>query len=482
MDLSGSPGQTFEYVGVALGDLMGRGWGMCEYFRYYRDPFNDFTKGYYFSKKRDKSDFEWEALCYLTVHYFPWMFMYITISDFIRKLSLFKVFQVWQICFSLCYVLLDMGYVVVYILLLQPCIFYLLCNFYRNAVITWICSGISLLIITHCKHANLSGNFLKEVRLNEYELYFIVLCLFWMNLKCTSYFMEKQSSKNPLDFFAYCFYPPTVFTGPFIPYEEYLDINKSRTLSFLERVRKLFLNLSRCLFWFLFMNFILHYVYVNATAYQPRFVRKFNNWSLYGYGYAMGQFFHIKYVVLYGLGTSFASYENVTVPYLPRCIGRIHLYSHMWKYFDPGLYNFLVKYIYIPFCKIVYFKLIASLICFLFVYLWHGVEESILIWTALNYIGIVIEYVGNVIYKRFLETNHDEKGYPLRRVKCILASPLLALSAVSNFYFFAGTEIGNIFVQRILNDSIVNNISLLVILYCCCQVSTELQNIDANKM
>lgn len=58
----------------------------------------------------------------------------------------------------------------------------------------------------------------------------------------------------------------------------------------------------------------------------------------------MGQYFHIKYVVQYGLSTALAAFEGVAVPRLPRCIGRVHLYSDMWKYFDPGLYNFLKMY------------------------------------------------------------------------------------------------------------------------------------------
>lgn len=74
-----------------------------------------------------------------------------------------------------------------------------------------------------------------------------------------------------------------------------------------------------------------------------KFVDKLEYVSLCGYGYAMGQFFHLKYVIQYGISTAVASFENIKVPYLPRCIGRTHLYSDMWRYFDPGLYTFLKK-------------------------------------------------------------------------------------------------------------------------------------------
>lgn len=35
-----------------------------------------------------------------------------------------------------------------------------------------------------------------------------------------------------------------------------------------------------------------------------------------------------------------------------------------------------------------------------------------------------------------------------RRFGCVIAAPLLAMSAMSNFYFFAGYDVGNIFVRK----------------------------------
>lgn len=64
-------------------------------------------------------------------------------------------------------------------------------------------------------------------------------------------------------------------------------------------------------------------------------------WALYSFGYLMGQFFHIKYVVSYGTSIGMARFDGMDAPGLPKCIGRIHLYSDMWKFFDQGLYEFL---------------------------------------------------------------------------------------------------------------------------------------------
>lgn len=68
-----------------------------------------------------------------------------------------------------------------------------------------------------------------------------------------------------------------------------------------------------------------------------------NPWALYGLGYGMGQFFLNKYVVIYGICGSLCELDDVKAPPKPKCVGRIHLYSDMWKYFDRGFYKFIVR-------------------------------------------------------------------------------------------------------------------------------------------
>lgn len=112
------------------------------------------------------------------------------------------------------------------------------------------------------------------------------------------------------------------------------------------------------------------------------------------------------------------------------------------------------RHILIPSLNIGLKKFIGSLLCFIFVFIWHGLERYILIWAALNFVGVVLEDRMNAFYQKklknakFMETI-DENS--LRRLKNLLAAPLLAMSAVSNFYFFAGKEVGDIFVEKSLS-------------------------------
>ena len=73
----------------------------------------------------------------------------------------------------------------------------------------------------------------------------------------------------------------------------------------------------------------------------PNAVQFFNH--PYDNRYSFGQFFHMKYVVFYGMARVFMLSDGIDAPNSPKCIGRIHLYSDMWRYFDEGLYRFIHK-------------------------------------------------------------------------------------------------------------------------------------------
>lgn len=113
------------------------------------------------------------------------------------------------------------------------------------------------------------------------------------------------------------------------------------------------------------------------------------------------------------------------------------------------------RYIYIPIQKANVYcgRLIASFLCFTFVFLWHGLELNIFTWTLFNFIGLTIESIGKTIgrSKQFREIqNMYLSPRNSKRLHCMLSSPLLAMSAISNFYFFGGQIIGDIFIQNIL--------------------------------
>ncbi|CAK1540077.1 unnamed protein product [Leptosia nina] len=224
-------------------------------------------------------------------------------------------------------------------------------------------------------------------------------------------------------------------------------------------------------------------------------VRKLPTIALCGGGLWMGLQFHLKYVISYGTTAAFARLDNIEAPPTPRCIARIHVYSQMWRHFDVGLYRFLVRYIYKPSFSIIssyiklpniFYKLAASLGTFLFIFMWHGTVWHIFMWSFLNYIGITLEHFGKSISKHnkyiWFKENVLKTEAMETRLIAALCAPLLALSAISNFYLFAGTKVGNLFFETILQvPTFENCILLCVSLYSCCHVSMALEDVPSRK-
>lgn len=116
------------------------------------------------------------------------------------------------------------------------------------------------------------------------------------------------------------------------------------------------------------------------------------------------------------------------------------------------------RYIYVPLLKANFNKLFASFLCFTFVFVWHGMQRNIFIWAFLNFVGLNVESLIKSAVKSIHYVRMEEKYISklnARRLNCILTSPLLAMSVISNFYFFAGEEIGNIYIYRIIHGIIL---------------------------
>lgn len=218
---------------------------------------------------------------------------------------------------------------------------------YTRKMFTWLITLFILFVLNMPERVFDKNTLLEILGLNSNSYHDLVVAAHWTVLRCISYNLDVINDKNKpnsLEIVSYCLYLPLFFFGPFIQFEN-IKQSYQQNASTRKKLKPLLLQLFRFSFWLLFAEISLHFIYVNATTYHPHFVMSLDPWSLYGYGYTMGQFFHIKYVVMYGIATALAKFENVQVPNTPRCIGRVHLYSDMWRHFDPGLHTFLTKYL-----------------------------------------------------------------------------------------------------------------------------------------
>ena len=112
------------------------------------------------------------------------------------------------------------------------------------------------------------------------------------------------------------------------------------------RIKEVIFLIIRYSFWFVFIEVWLNSIYHSAIISSEMNLYELDLWSLTGIGYSTGQFFMVKYVVYYGLPRLFMKVDGIDPPDTPKCIGRIHLYSDIWRYFDPGLHRFLHRYVF----------------------------------------------------------------------------------------------------------------------------------------
>lgn len=116
------------------------------------------------------------------------------------------------------------------------------------------------------------------------------------------------------------------------PTSIFLQINHSPLEPNRHRVVYLCLHLLRFIFWAYFIEFMLHFMYFNALQNSVEALQRVPLFTLAGLGYCHGQFFMMKYFVMFGYPGTVAKFDNLDPPAPPKCITYIYLYSDMWKW------------------------------------------------------------------------------------------------------------------------------------------------------
>uniref|UniRef100_A0A2A4JTP1 Protein-cysteine N-palmitoyltransferase Rasp n=1 Tax=Heliothis virescens TaxID=7102 RepID=A0A2A4JTP1_HELVI len=462
------------------------------------------------SRQKDESDVEWSTWKYLIQTSWFYLLLQFFVSEIIRRTNAALV-KYWYSLSSIIFIVKYMGVRQLIIILAQPVIFSAIIFSGGKKISIWLTSILLLAGYNSLKYKYFFWHFLDTENLEDEEVFVMLYAIAWVELRCISfcldyvdkkekYLQAKDKSKEVgttrsedlINMFSYVLYLPLLFVGPIILYEEFEKSFHVSNKGLHTRLKSFTLDMIRFLIYSILLEVAFHYVYFFAMQSQIEAIRKLPSLALCGGGLWMGLEFHMKYVISYGTTAAYSRLDNIDPPPTPRCIFRIHVYSQMWRYFDVGLYRFLLKYIYKPvyltlsnsfkISKIIY-KLISSLITFTFIFMWHGTMWNIFVWSVLNYVGIVIEYFGKAVagtekYKLFkanvLQTNAMEV-----RFIAFLCAPLLGLSAISNFYLFAGSEIGDVYFDLLKWPSLYNCFIVYTSLYCCCHVAIALYDVPS---
>jgi len=446
--------------------------------------------------RRDGTDHEWETWKTTSLHVGALVVLYPFFSQVCKR-----VFSECSLIFSATYSVLVTMYLIGILPTLYLCLqIAVLWTAYltNSAKVVWVVAVSYILCLNMFPLKNMKDSLFPDHSSQLYQGYLTSVLLAWINARCVSFALDRIWHKveketllsSLLMIIAYCFYLPLGVMGPLVSSKIFKE-SFFKTLQPLDRslCRNIVVGCVRYGVWFIVTDISLYFLYQQSLTLHPHIVNNLNLWALCGMGYFMGQFFQLKYVVMYGWSSFLASLDNVSAPPHPKCIGRIHLYSDMWRYFDNGLYLFMQQYIYLPVLGFLPTHLLsrlgASAVCFSFVYVWHGTMDFVLIWSCLNFVGITCEGVARAVGRNHTY-QHWESYYlgPLsvRRWHALLASPLLLMSSLSNFYFFTGVEVGHIFVRRVILESWPRGFpTILFFLYCCSQTSIEVKNYEIKK-
>ncbi|BES92172.1 MBOAT, membrane-bound O-acyltransferase family [Nesidiocoris tenuis] len=435
--------------------------------------------------QRDTSDYDWTLWTSLLASLAPWYVAHLVLAESIRK---------WEpSALPLTHTLVTLSALVVHLppasafVIIFVVLLFSFALLVRSASLTWIISVILLISV------NVFSEYLFSTYYHSYGDISLTICCFgWFLLKCIDFtLIEIHTTGSILGKFmnllGYSFYLPCFFLGPFVPYESFkAGLCRTYVPWTGQRFLSLVYSLARVVFWYFAFEMATHFFYCHAMHFKILQVLSLGNWALNGVGLCMAQFFLVKYTVIYGTPLAVARAELYEVPPNPKCVNRIHLYSNMWRHFDRGFYLFLMRCVYKPMCGIrkpsLLRRLAASFVSFCFVFLWHGVNRAMFVWSAMNFVGICLESLGKVFLASAPVSRLISKMNPatVRRLEALACSPMWVMAVLSNYVFF-DYDLGMATAGQLFSASGPVLLFVMFIGYCMCQMSIEMFNWDSKK-
>lgn len=357
----------------------------------------------------------------------------------------------------------------------------------RRATLCWASSLVLLLLTLHLQP-------LQDIQRSWYDseeehillLFSVAVC----TLRFLSFSLEQCWSLRPTPasvqlwgLLCYTFYHPFFYNGPIVTYRDFLhriqtpveDLGGGAAVC-----RWLVLRFGRILLWWTIAEFMIHAMFMHSIQSHETYLEMLPPWALGGLALALVQFFFVKYLILFGLPSVLASMDGLKPPELPRCVSIIRTFTDMWRYFDVGLYRWLIRYVYVPLGGSragPLQKALSSGVAFGFVCLWHGGHDYLQLWALLNWTGVMVESglttaLSSPSARAFFERRFSAAMQ--RRGVALLSACSTAMLVLSNLVFLGGIHVGRIFWKRVFVQGWSSLAPVvLFFFYCFAQIGLE---------